>query len=375
MNALLETLVAKRLGWSQIADYIGINASSCEKQWRQLKQQQQQEQELERQQQQKQNCWIQAEIADQELHKAKDKSLAPRPFRMNDVELLKAAVAEHGTHQWDSIAQTVFQSRYTVNHLRYQYTKLEQKRRVWTLQQEDDLLQVVAGLVSPDQDMSPGKVAIPDSQWDTVADTIPGEHTGEECRRRWLKLQLSGSKRINKRKDKPALSADSPAKPQESKRVVWTAEQSRRLESVIQGMKSTQFPERSIEWKVVAERMGQEFTKTRCKSRWIRMSEHSVRSKTGPWNLQELELLFSGLLAVGPAWTEIHREWLPGRAPKFIQGKWKQVVNKVNQDQVIQRLTWQDACAKSFGPEVGDILDQAVKRWPTITTDRKEQSK
>ncbi|KAF9289096.1 hypothetical protein BGZ68_010051 [Mortierella alpina] len=354
MNVILETLVAKRLGWSKIADYIGINASSCEKQWKELKQRQ----ELTQQQQEQ---------------TANDQRLVQRPFRREELERLKAAVAEHGTYRWDTIAHTVFQSRYTVNYLRYQYTKLERKRQVWTVQQEDNLLQVVPQWVSKDQHMQPEKVVIPDSQWDAVADTIEGEHTGEECRRRWLKLQLSGSRRIGKDKGMSTLSAESSTRSrQESKRVVWTAEQSLHLKSIIQDLKSTQYPEGCIEWKVVSERMGPEFSKAQCKSRWIRMSEQSASSKTGPWTSQELGQLFSGLLAIGPAWTEIHREWLPGRSPKFIQGKWKQLANRVNQDQIIQRLSWQDACTKSFGSEMGGILDQATKKWPNIIAERKE---
>ncbi|KAF9943363.1 hypothetical protein BGZ67_000043 [Mortierella alpina] len=365
MNVILETLVAKRLGWNKIADYIGINASSCEKQWRELKQQQRLEQH-----QQQQSC-MQADTTAEGPQRRPSKQ---RPFRRADVELLKAAVAEHGNYRWDSIAEIVFQSRYTVHHLRYQYTKLERRRQVWTLQQEGTLLQVVAGLVPKDRLITPEKVAIPDSQWDAVADTIQGEHTGEECRRRWLKLQLTGSKGTGKGGDGPTQSANSSARLPTSTRVVWTAEQSLLLESIIQDMKNTKSPEDQIAWKVVSDRMGPGFSKAQCKSRWNRMIEQSALSKTGRWNSQELEHLFSGLLAVGPAWTEIHRDWLPGRSPKFIHGKWKQILSRVSQDQVIQRLSWQDACVKSFGSAVGGILDQAAKRWPNITTDRSKST-
>ncbi|CAO3570803.1 unnamed protein product [Mortierella alpina] len=366
MNAILETLVAQRLGWSKIADYIGINASSCEKQWRELKHQQ----ELQ------QKSRMQTETASaRKPQKVKSKPVKHRPFRMTDVELLKAAVAEHGTHRWDTIAQIVFQSRYTVHHLRYQYSRLERTRQVWTLQQDNQLLQVVARWVSKDQHLSPEKVDIPDSQWDAIADATQGEHTGEECRRRWLKLLLRGSKRIARARarDESTPSAKPSTDDQEPKRVVWTTEQSLLLESIIQDLKRTH--EDRIEWKVVSDRMGPGFSKAQCKSRWNRMIEQSSLSKTGSWNSQELEHLFSGLLAVGPAWTEIHRQWLPGRSPKFIQGKWKQILGRVNQDQVIQRLSWQDACVNSFGSKVGGILDQAARKWPNITVDRKEPNK
>ncbi|KAF9566003.1 hypothetical protein EC968_003940 [Mortierella alpina] len=368
MNAVLESLVAQRLAWSKIADYIGINASSCEKQWKELKQQQ----EVERQKQQ-QTC-MQIETTAQDPQKIRDNMLKRRRFGMADVELLKTAVAEYGTDRWDSIAQTAFQSRYTVNYLRYQYTQQERKRQVWTLQQTDNLLQVVARLVSKDQHMRPEEVVIPDSQWDIIADTIEGDHTGEECRRQWLKLQLSGSKQIGNDMDKSTHTKYSPTISKKSKRVVWTAEQSQFLNAIIHDMKA-QSPEGHIDWKVVSEEMGSGFSKAQCKSRWIRMNEQSALSKTGSWNYQELEQLFSGLLAVGPAWTEIHREWLPGRSPKFIQGKWKQILGRVNHVQVIQRLSWQDACAKSFGSAAGGTLDLAAKRWPNITADRKETSK
>ncbi|KAG0205999.1 hypothetical protein BGX28_002501 [Mortierella sp. GBA30] len=339
MSKVLETLVSKQHGWNEIAEHMGIKASSCEKRWREMKQQQEQRRQI-------------YQTLGDEVCAAQD-NMSPaavqRQFRNTDAERLKSAVGEYGLDQWDVIARTVFGSRYSVRQLRFQYTKLERKRQVWTLQQEEELLRVVADRLPTcnyplalDSKHRVSKVEpLSNDQWDAVAETVLGEHTGEECRKRWLKLQLSGSKQIginrghdlDQEHQRQLIKATTGAL--EGKRGMWTAEQSLRLESIIQDIKGARLTTGTtslIDWEIVSERMDRAFSKAQCKSRWTRMSKQNALSKAGAWDSQELDQLFSGLLEVGPAWTYIHRNWLPGRSPTFIQGKWSQIMSRMNQD-------------------------------------------
>ncbi|KAF9194579.1 hypothetical protein BGZ50_006092 [Haplosporangium sp. Z 11] len=320
---------------------------------------------------------------DQGKRKA-DRSTGGTRFNAEDARILKDAVAEYGVEQWEVISKLAFGSFFSAKQLRYQHTQLERKRQIWRFDQEEQLVRVVATRLTTDVSGPPQRVilaseidTLSDNEWDTVASEIQGGHTGEECRKKWLKLQLCGSKLLQtiELEDAPRFNQQEPQSDKPAKvadRKTWSAEQSQQLEDIIYSMKTEQGLEK-IDWHIVSEQMGGVFSSKKCKSRWTRLCDRTELSKHGPWDSSELQQLFTGLAEVGPAWTEINRKWLPGRSPTFIQTKWKAVVYRLSQDKVIHRKTWTEVCVDVFGSEMGGILHKVAKRWPNICTDHRRE--
>ncbi|KAG0257684.1 hypothetical protein BG011_003845 [Mortierella polycephala] len=375
LNQALKFFVSQGLGWNEIAVRLDVKASACEKQFRVL---QQQVRERERQ-----PIAAAPDQEDQRKRKA-DRPTDGTRFNAEDARVLKAAVAEYGVNQWEIISKLAFGSFFNARQLRYQHTQLERKRRIWRIDQEEQLVRVVASRLATDASDQPQRITLAsevdtlsDNEWDTVASEIQGDHTGEECRKKWLKLQLCGSKLLQKieSEDAPRLNQQEPHSDKPTKvtgRKTWSAEQSQQLEDIIHSMKSKQDLEK-IDWHKASEQMGGVFSPKQCKSRWTRLCDQTELSKHGPWDSSELQQLFTGLAEVGPAWTEINRKWLPGRSSTFIQTKWNAVVYRLSQDKVIHRMTWTEACVEAFGPEMGSILHKVAKRWPNICIDNRHE--
>ncbi|KAG0321920.1 hypothetical protein BGZ99_003610 [Dissophora globulifera] len=147
-------------------------------------------------------------------------------------------------------------------------------------------------------------------------------------------------------------------------RVCWSQEQIERLTSILQRMRGDS-EETLIQWDVVAIEMRGEFSKQQCKSRWNRMQrqgEGAVKS-TGRWSEGEIDNLIRGVADLGDRWTEIHRQWLPGRTPTFIQAKWTALASKLRREMVIRRWTWKQACLETFGKEIDVRLGKLPSNW------------
>ncbi|KAG0370761.1 hypothetical protein BC939DRAFT_462770 [Gamsiella multidivaricata] len=360
-NHALKQLVAEGQGWKHIADQLGTKASACEKQWRLLERERILAEEL-----------VNKERS-QDTTTLSEERLRHR-FRTADVHLLKKAVAERGSDQWDLIATDIFESRYTAAYLRYQHARLERMRRVWTEQQDRDLYQAMTDWHS--RKRLPTAVAtfqsvvdtLTQSEWDTVARSLTGEHTALECRERWLRMQLKGTRQRKSLLD--TTSTDNTVKSMTSvtkqggKREIWTAEQSQRLVSIIKSMENLEGG--VLEWDKISKRMNGEFTKVQCKSRWTRMMKQAQYSSTGPWDEEEIENLIRGVVEMGDKWTEISRKWVPGRTPTYVQAKWKSIASKLKKEMVIRRWTWQQVCVETFGETSGKVLGELSSSRPHL---------
>jgi hypothetical protein len=150
----------------------------------------------------------------------------------------------------------------------------------------------------------------------------------------------------------------------DNNRTSWSPEQSRRLEVIASHVKDDSTG--GIDWDKVSELMNREFTKHQCKSRWNRILSRAKCTSGGPWDNKEIECLVQGVCEFGDQWTKISEHWIPGRTPSFIQGKWKAIVGKLNQNMVIRRWTWPEACVASFGQSLGKPLGDLSSRWPKL---------
>ncbi|KAG0018805.1 hypothetical protein BGZ82_000324 [Podila clonocystis] len=337
---ILAALVQQKFKWSEIAEQLGTKASSCEKQWR----------ITQRQEEEKSN--------DKEAKEAK----APPKFTRKDMTTLKAAVMEHGTDQWDIVAQEAFDSVFTPALLRHQHMNQERKRNVWTVAQEASLSLTVLTLFGDIPDITQCNSIISDNQWQSIASQISGDHTGVECKKKWLKL------RVLEQKKKPTMTR---YEEEEDDRVTWTQEQSALLHELIEDIKTHGLRRHAneppkIDWDWVAEEMGGIFTRTQCKSRWTRMSKTTSSTKIGTWQPQELEQLVTGLCQEGALWTVIHREHLSSRSPSFIQGKWKSMVAKIRQDMAVHQRSWPESCNELFHGTLVETLQELEKRRPEL---------
>ncbi|KAF9898336.1 DNA binding transcription coactivator transcription factor [Lobosporangium transversale] len=414
-NHLLKEYVRQRQSWKTIAHHLGTKASACERQWRILARQSQA---------QGQN---QGHSMDHEDGRDDMEHLGPS--RVNalssldrvsitsvnrirwtaaQVQRLKHAVAEYGLNNWETIANSVFDGQFTPTYLRRQYTKLEQRRKVWREQQDKELSSAVMNLYkslfptlptpSSSESVSPKIMddVLSQNQWDMVAKSISGEHSASECRAHWLRMQLWAlSRQLRGRKNvsvdaidhdgdgnnhnihqqnAPASSSESCiASASQDERGLWTLQQSQRLESIIKSMKesasisdtsNTMF---TIDWDKVSALMDHKFTKQQCKSRWNRMLRQVQGSTTsGRWDEEEIENLVVGVYNLGPQWAEIRRNWVHGRAPTFIQGKWVSIRNKVYNEMVVQRWTWMQASIEIYGQHIGETLGKVAERWPSL---------
>ncbi|KAF9987976.1 hypothetical protein BGZ65_000662 [Modicella reniformis] len=368
-NQTLRQLVTQGFGWKHIATQLETKASACEKQWRTLER----ERILA-----SAGVVVEAVTTKEGEHgeKNQDHSSDVRTkssqFRTANVQLLNRAVIEYGTDQWERIAERVFESRFSPTYLRLRYAKLERSRKIWTEEQDEHLLMETVRCYKSNPLPAPSTVVLSSldvlskSQWETVACVIPGEHTATECRERWLRLQLNKTGRriwssvldINDgenmtRQQKPLAS-----------RVAWTPEQSQRLESIVLNMKRGSI--NVIEWGKVSTLMDREFTKEQCESRWNRLVRRTNCTSRGRWNNEEIDSLIRGICDLGDQWTKISQKWVPGRTPKTIQGKWKTIVSKLNQEMVIRRWTWPVACTETFGEQTGMLLGELPSRWPNL---------
>ncbi|KAG0022971.1 hypothetical protein BGZ81_008297 [Podila clonocystis] len=206
---ILAALVQQKFKWSEIAEQLGTKASSCEKQWR----------ITQRQEEEKSN--------DKEDKVAKE-AKAPPKFTRKDTATLKAAVMEYGTDQWDIVAREAFDSVFTPAQLRHQHMNQERKRNVWTVAQEASLSMTVATLFGDIPDITQCDSIISDDQWQSIASQIPGDHTGAECKKKWLKLK------VLEQKKKPTMTR---YEEEEDNRVTWTQEQSALLRELIEDIK------------------------------------------------------------------------------------------------------------------------------------------
>ncbi|KAK3817440.1 MAG: hypothetical protein J3Q66DRAFT_339901, partial [Benniella sp.] len=201
-NQTLLQLVAQGLGWKQIADRLGTKASACEKQWRILEQ--------ERialaasaaaaavvAQDVQGNPSVTTQNSRVQGQPSMETMTTPSRFPVAEVQLLKNAVAKYGDNQWEWMAEKVFCSRFSPTFLRRQYIKLERTRRIWTEKQEAHLLAETKScyqrnhLPTPSPAVPSSLDALSESQWESVACTIPGDHSPAECRERWLRIHLN----------------------------------------------------------------------------------------------------------------------------------------------------------------------------------------
>lgn len=338
---ILVALVQQKFTWSEIAEQLGTKASSCEKQWRITQRKDE------------------GDSNDKGDKEAKESKMPPK-FTRKGLATLKAAVMEHGTDQWDTIAREAFDSVFTPTQLRHQHMNLERKRNVWTVAQEASLSLTVVTLFGDIPDITQCDIIISDDRWQSIASQIPGDHTGIECRKKWLKLRVLEQK-------KPTMARHE----EEDDRVTWTQEQSALLRELIEDIKIHGLRQHAneppkIDWDWVAEEMGGAFTRTQCKSRWTRMSNTTSSTKTGPWQPQELESMVTGLCQEGASWTVIHRKHLSSRSPSFIQGKWKSMAAKIRQDMVIHQRSWLESCKELFHGTLVETLQELKKRRPEL---------
>ncbi|KAG0237900.1 hypothetical protein B0O80DRAFT_442931 [Mortierella sp. GBAus27b] len=429
-NKTLQNLVAQGFGWKPIAARLGTNGYACEKQWRILEQERiasagaaaatapaaaaaTAEQPGT------------GDLAGQdpmEQARAPTTGKTARRFTLADGQLLKNAVAEHGDQDWDLISDQVFDAMFSPTYLRRRYATLERTRKVWTEIQDQHLLSLTSRYFQRDQaPPSPATArssldTLSVNQWEAIARAIPGEHSPAECRERWLRMQLrttgqgqqqqeeqqgQGQRRTRKNPLMSVSDADiRPSSDRESdssddggrggngrdnhnrdddgnrtkrpasheKRVSWTPEQSKRLETIALSFKDNPSTGGAIQWDKVSEAMGKEFTKGQCKTRWARMGNRAKCTTTGPWENEEVEHLIQGICEFGDQWTKISQKWIPGRTPSFIQGKWKAVAAKLQKEMVIQRWSWSTACVETFGEPLGRPLGELPSRHPHLYT-------
>ncbi|KAI1315448.1 hypothetical protein EDD11_000781 [Mortierella claussenii] len=281
---LLKELVSQHLSWKVIAQQLGTNASSCKHQWKLLNQQ---------------------EKLEAEEVKTRTTSLEPvMQFRADDQQLLKEAVEEYGTDQWQTISEKVFGPQYSPAYLRRQYTKLEQRRKVWTGQQEEALETAVteryqSHRYSLSWDAS-GVDILSDEDWKVIAGSIAGEHTAAECREKWLRLQVTimslrtrTATPENDEGNNPPGQSSKPRASQGGSRVAWTEEESQQLESIINSIRADS-KDALVEWDKVAKQMDNKFTRQQCKSRWNRVLRLNSGDSTGAWSEEEIENLLKG---------------------------------------------------------------------------------
>jgi len=401
----LRYLVEHGYGWKAIAEHLGyVKASACQERWRALRR-------------------IPAGlvagnenpaiIESRQKHNGSSSSSVPTPvMTRSDQELLRRRVREtYGVDQWDLLAKEVFESVFSPEYLRIQYTKMERRRQVWTELEDVELVQAVGqqlqqggslysfkdgdqiALSRPEPLMEVLWDAASTCTWTSIACRIPGHHTDDECRKRWLKLTIA---RLRRSKEAGSLNENVGVKDdrynlskglsesnhnEHSGRGTWTVEQSDRLERIIAGLLRSQSRQPSpsaserttplINWSKVSEQMDREFTKSQCKSRWTRMSKLvSTAKRSGAWQADELLALACGLNSVGPAWTEIHRQFLPGRTPSFIQGKWTSIHSKLCDHMVIEQRSWQESCRGVYTGDLGCELGRLAEVRPELCRDR-----
>ncbi|KAG0086357.1 hypothetical protein BGZ92_008199 [Podila epicladia] len=233
---ILVALVQQKFTWSEIAEQLGTKASSCERQWR----------------------IAQRRNEEDSNDKADKEAKVPPKFTRKDLATLKAAVMKHGTDQWDIIAREAFDSVFTPTQLRHQHMNQERKRNVWTVAQETSLSLAVVTLFGDISDITQCDIIISGDQWQSIASQIPGDHTGIECKKKWLKL------RVLEQKKKPTMTQH---EEEEDGRVTWTQEQSALLRELIEdikihGLRRHGNEPPKIDWDWVAEEMGGAFTRT-----------------------------------------------------------------------------------------------------------------
>ncbi|KAF9387140.1 hypothetical protein CPC16_007200 [Podila verticillata] len=331
---ILTALVQQKFTWGEIGEQLGTKGSSCEKQWRIIQRQNEEANGVE--------------------------AMSPPKFSRKDLATLKAAVMDHGT-QWDIIARETFGSVFAPTQLRRQFMNQERKRCVWTAEQEASLSMTVATSYGDIPDITQCDNIISVNQWQSIANQIPGDHTGVECKARWLKLRvLEQRKKPTKRHEED-----------EDDRGSWTQEQSALLRELIEdikahGLRRHANEQPKIDWDWVAEEMGGAFTRAQCKSRWTRMSRNTGSTRAGAWQPQELEAMVMGLCQEGASWTVIHREHLSSRSPSFIQGKWKSMAAKIRQDMVIHQRLWPESCKELFHGILAETLQELEKQRPEL---------
>ncbi|KAF9581314.1 hypothetical protein BGW38_001710 [Lunasporangiospora selenospora] len=441
---VLKTMVQEGFAWKEIAQKLGdIKASACEKQWRLLRRQA--SPPLLKPSREKKTR-VSSDVDTISSPNPTQGCPASTQFRRADLERLKRAVDDYGVDQWDRISTEIFQSQLCASLLRYQYTQMERRRRVWTIAQEKTLLQLVqtrtgsramtdkAGTTSNTaHTTTTGMVmeaiaSLSDEQWESISRDVPGEHTGEECRKQWLTLELSPSRKLLRdreeghetdscKKSVNVFTKDlmEPSETARKQRATWTREQTQRLESIIEGMRAlsdnnyylyrrslvindgnderkgygtgddscpiTSFNNNAIQdglldWSLIADQMRDKstgerlFTKGQCKSRWYRLlREQAPTKKSGPWEKHEVEALVEGLTEKGPQWTEIQRMFVQGRSPTFIQAKWKAVQARIQKRTIIQRQSWDQAAAELFGDKTGAQMELLMKKRPELCLD------
>ncbi|GJJ70499.1 hypothetical protein EMPS_02848 [Entomortierella parvispora] len=398
----LRCLVERGFGWKAIANLFGnVKASACQERWRVVR---------------KESVDLVAgnentiEDETRQGHKGKAPWLSP-VMTPSDQKLLRKSVQEtYGEDQWDLLAKEVFDSAFSAEYLRIRYTKMERLRQVWTVEEDSELVKEVGHQqqqgssslsfkddhgIPPESGSGSWMEALQEEaskrNWTLIASHIPGDHTGDECRKRWLKLTIN---RLRHSKDVDSLAdimddkyvslvlSKGPSKnnlKEKPERLVWTAEQSDRLEHIITsqlhsepGQSSPSISESRtllIDWFRVAKEMGGKFTPSQCKSRWNRMSFVVPVAKRS-WQKDELLALARGLNSVGPSWAKIHRQFLPGRPPSFIQSKWVRIQTKLRDHMVIEQRSWKESCRRMYTGDLGSELGRLVEERPDLCKGR-----
>ncbi|KAF8972385.1 hypothetical protein BGZ46_010126 [Entomortierella lignicola] len=341
-----------------------------------------------------------SELVQEQCKRNKDMIQGKPLLRFNSslVPVLMNAVAEYGTDQWETISVKVFGSKVTPEYLKHHYLRLEQKRKTWTDQQLEQLINAVSDVCDKSQHRVESDPVIStvttsraridsvldESHWDQIAKSLPGEHTAIECRERWIRMKIGrgGQRRIDsiagdtcENNPKEINTSDSSEKQSKSKATKsttesytrWTAEQTHRLEAIVNSARERSDWKHNG-WENVAELMNHEFTKAQCKARWVRL-EREIKDRnisTGPWSREEVQDLIKGINEFGPNWIKIREKWVQGRTASFCQGKWSRLKTRLNLEMTIRRCSWSRVCKEIYGDEMGEILGRLPERWPTI---------
>ncbi|KAF9418230.1 hypothetical protein BGZ94_009751 [Podila epigama] len=334
----LDEQVAQGKSWGEIGQVFGIYGDSCQAKWR-------------------------------TVARPKDKP-RNRLFDTLQSKVLLQLVEKHGEHDWKLIMRGFMlqlgsrdMAKVTPEQLKHQYYRLQRKPiESWSLDDETILIQHV---------LKHGT-----GSWDKVADKIK-THTAEQCRERWIALDMHSTKakpkawykaessnfwRLWKRfgNDWKAIADAMPKRNLQQVKeyflksteilgeenfeeevhkladsyisyncIVWKKEDSEKLWEIVENVRKESKSGR-VAWKRVAEKMELDLTPGQYKHHHYYLKMIKERGLKGAWMDEEIDTMIKAVQEVGRDWKLISTQYLPGRNPKSICHKYTSIAQRGN---------------------------------------------
>ncbi|KAF9155610.1 Myblike DNAbinding domain-containing protein [Actinomortierella ambigua] len=342
-TAKLDELANKGIAWSEIARELNKSSIGCQARWRAT------------------------------TRPSKDVNRT-RHFDALQSHVLLRIVSEIGENDWKRVLREFMthlgsndMARVTAAQLRHQYYRLQRSFNPWTMDEETKLIQHVVehGL----------------EQWDKIAAEIGETHSAEECRLRWMALDMRNKKPTDKlwyrseqsnfwrywlhhgdnwpniaysmRKRTPDMcrrffetatahiDKSDPDKFQAEVRamaerlsnystIIWSKEHSDQLYKTAEAMRLTN-PMGRVTWSYTDNIMQLGIEPTQYKHHYYYLkSVHKLGGLSGTWTDSEVRQLVSAVQELGRDWTAISLRYMPHRNPKALCHKFKSVSHRGN---------------------------------------------